>query len=160
MLYKGVSTNKLFDSVNYARSGGCGPTTSGVTGGGQGGRVPPQRLLTGKFLLTYREKRGKEKGGKGWKLRRKGGKLETEAGKRQKKRWGPFFFFFFFLLFTFENDENLFWVYQNGNFLPGKNISGREKKSGKMTLPPQKNMPVTPLPTTTENSGASGGAVP
>ena len=47
-----------------------------------------------------------------------------EAGKRQKKRWGPFFFF---LLFTFENDENLFWVYQNGNFLPGKSISRREK---------------------------------
>ena len=38
-----------------------------------------------------------------------------------------FFFFFFFLLFTFENDENLFWVYQNGNFLPGKSISRREK---------------------------------
>ena len=36
---------------------------SGVTGGGggQGGRVPSQRLLTGKFLMTYREKRGKEK---------------------------------------------------------------------------------------------------
>ena len=27
--------------------------------GGRGGRVPPQRLLTGKFLMTYREKRGK-----------------------------------------------------------------------------------------------------
>ena len=56
-----------------------------------------------------------------------------------------FFFFFFFLLFTFENDGNLFWMYQNGNFLPGKNISSRGKKSGKMALPPQKNMPVTPL---------------
>ena len=32
---------------------------------------------------------------------------------------------FFFLLFTFENDENLFWVYQNGNFLPG--IHARKK---------------------------------
>ena len=66
--------------------------------GGRGGRVPPPRLLTGKFLLTYREKRGKEKREKGRKLRRKGGKLGMEAGKRQKKRWGPFFFFFCFSL--------------------------------------------------------------
>ena len=42
----------------------------------------------------------------------------------------------------------MFWVYQNGNFLPGKSISPPGKKSGKMTLPPQKNMPVTPLPLT------------
>ena len=32
-----------------------------------------------------------------------------------------FLFFFSFFLFTFENDVNLFWVYQNENFLPGKN---------------------------------------
>ena len=37
-------------------------SSSGVTGGGQSA---PQRLLTGKFLLTYREKRGKEKREKG-----------------------------------------------------------------------------------------------
>ena len=61
-----------------------------------------------------------------------------EGGKKCKKYLRAFFFFFFFLLFTFENDENLFWVYQNGTFLPGK-------KSGKMNLPLQKNMPVTPL---------------
>ena len=38
-----------------------------------------------------------------------------------------------------------FRVYQIGNFLPGNSILRREKQSGKMTLPPQKNMPVTPL---------------
>ena len=108
---------------------------SGVTGGGAGGAECPPRLLTGKFLLTYREKRGKEKKGKGWKLSRKGGKLEMEAGKRQKKRWGPFFFF---LLFTFENDKNLFWVYQNGNLLPGKSISRREKNQEKWLRPLRK----------------------
>ena len=43
------------------------------------------------------------------------------------KRVEDLFFFFFFLLFTFENDEN----YQNGNFLPGKNISRREKNQEK-----------------------------
>ena len=39
---------------------------SGVTGEGAGGaECPPPRLLTGKFLLTYREKRGKERREKG-----------------------------------------------------------------------------------------------
>ena len=55
-------------------------------------------------------------------------------------------FFFFFLLFTFENDRNLFWVYQKWEFSTGKeHFTPGKKKSGKMTLPPQKNMPVTPL---------------
>ena len=49
-----------------------------------------------------------------------------------------FFFFFFFLLFTFENDENLFWVYQIGNFLPGKSISRREKNQEKWLCPLRK----------------------
>ena len=56
-----------------------------------------------------------------------------------------FFFFFFFLLFTFQNHSNLFWVYQNGNFLPGKRLFKPGKKSRKMTLPPPKIFPVTPL---------------
>ena len=68
-----------------------------------------------------------------------------EVGKVIKPGEDLFFFFFFFPLFIFENDGNLFWVYQNGNFLPGKSISRREKKSGKITLPLQENMPVTPL---------------
>ena len=68
-----------------------------------------------------------------------------EVGKvvTSKKMGGPFFFSF--LLFTFENDGNLFWLYQNGNFLPGKRHFTPGKKSGKMTLAPQK-MSVTPLP--------------
>ena len=56
-----------------------------------------------------------------------------------------FCFLFVCLLFTFQNDENFFWVYQNGNFLPVKKHFTPGKKSGKMTLPPQKNFPVTPL---------------
>ena len=56
-----------------------------------------------------------------------------------------FFFFFFFLLFTFENDGNLFWVYQIGNFFTWKKHFTLGKKSEKTTLPPQKNMHVTPL---------------
>ena len=87
-------------------------------GSGQGAECP-LILLTGKFLLTYREKRGKEKKvkwrRKEWKSKKEGGKLKMEGGKCTK--WGedlfsPFFFYyFFFLLFTFQHHWNLFWVY-------------------------------------------------
>ena len=50
---------------------GPGLTSSGPNqwrnmwgGGGRWGQGAPQRLLTGKFLLTYWEKRGKEEKGK------------------------------------------------------------------------------------------------
>ena len=127
---------------------------SGVTGGGGVGvQSEPQRLLTGKFLLTYWEKRGKEKREKGWKLRRKGGKLEMEEQENvinggEDFSFFSFFFFFFFFFFCFsllKTTKICFWVYQNANFLPGKSISRRGKKSRKMTLPPQKNTPDTPL---------------
>ena len=94
---------------------------SGVTGGGgQGlrGAECPQRLLTGKFLLIYREKRDKgkkrkmEKKGRKINWKKEGGKLKMEEEKVTK--WA-------------ENHWNLFCVYQNGNFLPGKSISRREK---------------------------------
>ena len=39
-------------------------------------------------------------------------------------------FCFVFLLFTFENDGNLFWVYQNGNFSTRKKHFTPGKKSG------------------------------
>ena len=87
---------------------------------GAGGAECPPRLLTGKFL-TYWEKSGKEKMEKGENgeekkenCEREGGKLKM-GGKSSKMRRG---LFFFFLLFTFQNNKNLFWVYQNGNFLP------------------------------------------
>ena len=105
--------------------------TGGGGGAGDRGQSAPQRLLTGKFLLT--QERGKEKGkkGKGMKIDKKRRKIVIKKENCYKKRWGPFFFFFFFLLFTFENDGNLFWVYQNGNFLSGKSISRREKNQAK-----------------------------
>ena len=59
-------------------------------GGGAGWQSVPQILLTGKFLLTYREKRGKEKreiGAEKKENRKKeGGKLKMEGGKVTK--WG------------------------------------------------------------------------
>ena len=59
--------------------------------------------------------------------KRVGGKLKTEGEKSSKMRSEPFFF----LLFTFQNDKNLFWVYQNGNFLSGRSISRQEKDQEK-----------------------------
>ena len=53
--------------------------------------------------------------------------------KSYKTRREPPFFFSLFKL-----NRNLIWVDQNGNFLLGK-------KSGKINLPPQKNIPVPPL---------------
>ena len=56
------------------------------------------------------------------------------------------FFSFLFFLFTFHFSEGLkFVLNQYGYFLLGKSISQQEKKSGKMTLPPQKKFPVMPL---------------
>ena len=84
--------------------------SSGVTGGG-GGVSPRDFWQSGKFLLTYgyREKRGKEKKGKGVKIEKKRrkvvkGRWKIENGRQKsyKMRQGPFFLFFF-LLFTFQN---------------------------------------------------------
>ena len=47
---------------------------SGVTGGGRG-QSSPLRLLTGKFLLTYREKKRQGKMGKGVKIEKKRRKI-------------------------------------------------------------------------------------
>ena len=86
----------------------------------QGGKMPP-RLLTGKFLLTYREKRGKrEKKKENGAEKKKNQK--REGGKSYKMRRG--------LLFLFV------WVYQNGNFLPEKSISQQEKKIRKNDFAP------------------------
>ena len=118
------------------------------------GRVPLQDFWLGNFCWRIGKKEARKKGerGKNWEERRKIVKgrwkigMEMEVGK-VLKRVGDrikrsedlfFFFFFFFWLFTFQNDGNLSWVYWEKAF-------HTRKKSGKMTLPPQKNMPVTPL---------------
>ena len=71
-----------------------------------GGTVPP-RLLTGKFLLTYREMRGKDKrenGAERRKIEKK--KVENWKWKEEKViKWGEdffcVFFVFVFVLFCF-----------------------------------------------------------
>ena len=73
-------------------------------GGGHGGRGPPQRFLTRKFVLTYWEKRGNEKRGNGAEKKenqeREGGKMKMESGTVAK--WSEDLSFFFFLS-TFQN---------------------------------------------------------
>ena len=98
-------------------------TSSGIIAGRQGAECP-QTLLTGKFLLTYQKKRGKEKKGKMEKKEQKSKnerwKIENGRKKSYKFRRGPLFYLFIYLFIY------LLWVYQNGNFLPGKSISRRE----------------------------------
>ena len=109
--------------------------SSGVTDRGRrrmGGQSAPQRLLTRKFLLAYQEKRGEGKGVKIEEKRRKivKGKVEDWKWKVEKSLQNEDFFFFFFFFFwhvTFQNHLNLFWVYQNENFLSGKTISLQKK---------------------------------
>ena len=127
---------------------------SGVTGRGAG---VPRRLLTRKFLLTYWEKRGKEKKRKGVKIEKKRrkivkGKVENCKGKcGNVTKWGEwgegicfcfcfcfgvFVFFFVFLFFFFASHFSkplkfVLDLYHNGNFLPEKDISHWEKNQEK-----------------------------
>ena len=68
-------------------------------GAGAGGQSASQRPLTGKFLLIYREKRGKGKKENGAEMkenrRREGGKLNMEGGKLQNEERTFFFSFHF-----------------------------------------------------------------
>ena len=115
----------------------------------QGGSAPLDISL-GNFCWPTGKREGKKRG-KMEKKRRKieKGRWKIENGRRKViKWWEDPLFFLSFLLFTFENHWKLFWVYQNCNFLLGKNISRQEKKnqnSGKITLPPLKNIPLMPL---------------
>ena len=96
---------------------------SGVTGGG-GGRVPPRDFWSGNFCWPI----GKKEGRKNGKLVK--GKVENWKCKEWKiSKWGEDLFFFFFCFSLFKTTKICF---------PGK-------KSGKITLPPQKNVPVMPL---------------
>ena len=91
------------------------PVTIRISGVTVGGQSASQRLLTGKFLLTYWEKESRKKGKRGENFeekkencKREGGKLEMEVIKVTKSGEDLFFFFF---LFTFENEGNLFFVH-------------------------------------------------
>ena len=94
--------------------------------------------LTGKFLLTYQENRGKGKkkkengAEKKENQKRESGKLKMEGGKVTK--WGEVFFF----SFSFHFSKPLIFVLSlpKWEFSTGKKHFTPGKKSGKMTLPP------------------------
>ena len=109
----------------------------GVGGWGWGGaECPFWHFSPGNFCWSTgkREasKKGKMEKGKVENWKWKGDKLENEERT---------------LFFTFQNHWNLLWVYQNGNFLPGKSISLWEKHQEKWLWPraPSKNIRVMPL---------------
>ena len=86
-------------------------------------------------------------------LKGKRWKIENGRGKSMKKSRGPFsfsfffffFFFFFFCLPLFETTEICFGSTKMDNFYQEKAYFKPGKKSRKVTLPPLKNTPLTPL---------------
>ena len=129
--------------------------------GNRGHSAP--RLLTGKYLLTYRENRGKEKRKMERKRRQmQKGKVENWKWKELKvKKWGDFlsFFFLFFLcccfvfvwLSLFKTTEICFGSTKMGISTGKKHLT--PGKIRKMTFPPQKNIPLTPLPSGAQIGG-------
>ena len=106
---------------------------------------------------------GKEREGKTGKWRRKEGKsrkgrLKIENGRRKsyKMRRG----LFFFLAFHFSKPLKFVlglpkWEFSTGekHFLPGKKHFTPVKNPGKITLPPLKNIPLTPRILQVQNTG-------
>ena len=99
---------------------------------------------TTNFLKKETRKKGKR--GKNWEEKK--GKCKREGGKVTKWEEDLFFFFFFFFSFCFllfKTTKIVFWSTKMEIFYREKAYFMPGKKSGKMTLPPQKIFPVTPL---------------
>ena len=142
--------------------------TSGVTGGGGGAggqsahpetsdwEISADLSGSGKDRQGKKGKWGKKQGKlkkRRWKKEKKGngvkkkenwksegGKLEMEGGKVTK--WGDFFFFF---AVHFSKWLKFVLGLPKWKFSTGKKHFTSGKKSGKITLHPQKNFPVMPL---------------
>ena len=114
--------------------------------GAGGAECPPETSDRDIFADVSGKKRQGKKG-KGVKIEKRRWKIGNGSRKMLEKEVRTlFFFFFFFLAFHFWKRRKFVlglpkWEFSTGkkHFMPGK-------KSGKMTLPPQKNMPGTPLP--------------
>ena len=95
-----------------------------------GDRVPQHFFLTRKVLLTYQEKKGKEKSENGEEKKenqkREGGKLKMEGGKVTKWR-EDFFFFFFFFCFSLFKTTVIFGSTKMGIFYQEKAFHARKK---------------------------------
>ena len=103
-----------------------------------GGQSTPLTLVTGKIEAR---KKGKMEN-----KRRKIQKWKTEEGGKVKK-WGKAlfpFFFFFFGSSLFKPTEICFGTTKMGRIFYREKAFNPGKKSGKMTLPPLKNIPLMP----------------
>ena len=123
-----------------------------------GGRVPPRDFWRGNFCLRIGKKEARKKGKRGgnwekkkenckkgrWKIE----KFEMEVGKVIKRGEDLFFFLFFFFFafcFSFLKMTEICFGSTKMGISTGKMHFTPGKKSEKMNLPPQKNIPVTPL---------------
>ena len=95
-----------------------------------GGTECSLTFFTGKFLLTYREKRDKK-----GKIRGKEGKFEREEVKISR---GPFFFFFFFFFFAchFFKPLKFVWGLPKWAVFTGKKHISRWEKIRKSDFSP------------------------
>ena len=114
-------------------------------GGGARGQSTPTHFWPGNFCWPSgkREARNREIGEKD------GGKLKMEGGQVKSYKMTIGFLLIIillsFFLFIFHNQWNLFWVCQNGNFLPRKTISRRGKNEQKWLCSLWIFFPLTPL---------------
>ena len=130
---------RLVKNIRYS---GVGPlvSTSGVTGRGAGGRVPPETSDREIFADLTGKKRGKDNGKgeneeeKKENCKREGGKIEN--GWREKFENEERIFFFFFFFFHFSKRRKLLLGLPKWKFSTGKKHFTPGKKPRKMTLPP------------------------
>ena len=94
-----------------------------VTGGGccRGTECPhsPRDFWPGNFSWPNGKREARTKLKMEQKRRKiRKGKVENWKWKEEKLQMRRGLFFLFFWCFTFQNHQNLFWFYQNWNFLP------------------------------------------
>ena len=120
---------------------------SSITQWGQGGRVPPDTSHQETFCWPTEKKKGRKKREnkeerKIWK-----GKVENWKWKAEKlqNEERTFLFIFFFFDFHFWKPLKFVLGLPKWEFSTRKNHFTLGKISGKMTLPPLKNIPLAPL---------------
>ena len=110
---------------------------------GAGGQSAPPETCDREIFADISGKKRQGKKRKWVKIEKKRWEIGNGSRKTVEKEVRTFFFFFF--AFHFWKRRKFFLGLPKWEFSIGKKHFAPGKKSGKMTLPPQKNMPVTPL---------------
>ena len=106
---------------------------SGVTGGGQGGRVPPETCDWEIFAdVSGKKRQGKKE--KGVKIEKKRMKIVKGKVENLKLKRKSYIYIYIFLTFQITKRRKFVLGLPKWEFLPGKSISRREKNQEK--LPP------------------------